>query len=160
VAASGQETRSNTGAGYWDTPGGSVDVYNMYVARSRDGGATWTKPAFATGDTEFPQQLLLGATRATRRLFVTVDPSDGTGTRARRTSAAWCAGSSCLMTVVRLRAAAQAIDSNLYPQAQGEEAGGLRAGGGARCPRLRLRGVGRPRRTCPCGIFETSRDAA
>jgi hypothetical protein len=55
VAALGPKNTLYTGAGYWDTPGGAVDVYNMYLARSRDGGATWTKPAFATGDNALPQ---------------------------------------------------------------------------------------------------------
>src|SRR3954452_13084596 len=71
VAALGPRNTLYTGAGYWDTPGGSVDVYNMYVARSRDGGSTWSAPTCATGDDALPQQLLLGRnTGHADRLFV------------------------------------------------------------------------------------------
>jgi hypothetical protein len=159
VAALGPRNTLYTGAGYWDTPGGSVDVYNMYVARSRDGGATWTRPVFATGDNQLPQQLLLGRnTGHADRLFVTVDPSNGTV----------YASATDFPRLVRWVVVSHdggatfgpphAIDSNLYPQAQGEEAGDYVPAAAHGVLAYVYAASAAPGRTCPCGIFETSRD--
>jgi hypothetical protein len=159
VAALGPGNTLYTGAGYWDTPGGSVDVYNMYVARSRDGGATWSAPAFATGDSALPQQLLLGRnTGHADRLFVTVDRSTGTV----------YASATDFPRLVRWVVVSRdggatfsrphAIDSNLYPQAQGEQVGDyVPAAANGTLAYIYVASAA-PGRSCPCGIFETSRD--
>lgn len=149
-----------TGAGWWDTPGGDVDYYNMYVARSADGGATWSKPMFATGDREAPQQLLLGRnTGHTDRLFLSVDAS----TRTLYASATdfprfvrWVVAShDGGATFGPLRA----IDSNLYPQVQGEQAGDYIPAAAHGVVAFTYVASAAPGATdCPCGVFETSRD--
>ena len=159
VAALGPGSTLYTGAGYWDTPGGSVDIYNMYLAHSFDGGATWTKPAFATGDNALPQQLLLGRnTGHSDRLFVTVDRSDGTV----------YASATDFPRLVRWVVASHdggaafgpphAIDSNLYPQAQGEQAGDYVPAAANGTLAYVYTASAAPGRSCPCGIFETSRN--
>ena len=159
VAALGPANTLYTGAGYWDTPGGAVDDYNMYLARSGDGGASWTKPVFATGDDALPQQLLLGRnTGHTDRLFVTVDGSDGT-----------VYGSATdFPRLVRWIVVSHdggatfgpphAIDDNLYPQAQGEQGGDYIPAAADGVLAVAYAASAAPGRSCPCGIFETSRD--
>jgi hypothetical protein len=159
VAALGPRNTLYTGAGYWDTPGGSVDVYNMYVARSRDAGMSWGKPVFATGDDGLPQQLLLGRnTGHADRLFVTVDRSTGTV----------YASATDFPRMVRWVVVSHdggatfgpphAIDSNLYPQAQGEQAGDYVPAAANGVLAYVYAASAAPGRTCPCGVFETSRD--
>src|SRR3954447_17998606 len=159
VAALGPGDTLYTGAGYWDTPGGSVDIYNMYVARSRDLGATWSKPVFATGDNALPQQLLLGRnTGHADRLFVTVDRSNG-AVYATATSfprmVRWVVVSHDGGATF---GAPHAIDSNLYPQAQGEQVGDYVPAAAYGVLAYAYAASAAPGRTCPCGIFETSRD--
>jgi hypothetical protein len=148
-----------TGAGWWDTPAGSVDYYNMYVARSADGGASWGKPGFATGDRAAPQQLLLGRnTGHTDRLFLTADHSTGTV----------YASATDFPRFVRWVVAShdggatfgppRAIDSPLYPE--------IPAAGGDYIPAAAhgvvafayVTATAPGATSCPCGIFETSRD--
>jgi hypothetical protein len=149
-----------TGAGWWDTPGGSVDYYNMYVARSSDHGSTWSKPVFATGDRQMPQQLLLGRnTGHSDRLFLAVDA----GTDTLYASATdfprfvrWVVASHDRGATF---GAPHAIDSNLYPQIQGEEAGDYTPAAANGNVAFTYVASAAPGRTdCPCGIFETSRN--
>lgn len=149
-----------TGAGWWDTPGGAIDYYNMYVARSRDGGASWSNPVFATGDRAAPQQLLLGRnTGHTDRLFLTADASTGT----------LYASATDFPRFVRWVVASHdggatfgpphAIDSTLYPQIQGEQAGDYIPAASHGVVAFAYAAAAAPGTTrCPCGIFETSRD--
>jgi hypothetical protein len=149
-----------TGAGWWDTPGGAVDYYNMYVARSSDGGATWGKPVFATGDRTAPQQLLLGRnTGHTDRLFLTADA---------RTGAVYGSATD-FPRFVRWVVASHdggvtfgppsAIDSYLYPQIQGEQAGDYIPAAAHGVVAFAYAASAAPgSASCPCGIFETSRD--
>jgi hypothetical protein len=148
-----------TGAGWWDTPAGAIDYYNMYVARSADGGASWGKPVFATGDRAAPQQLLLGRnTGHTDRLFLTADKATGTV----------YATATDFPRFVRWVVAShdggatfgppRAIDSPLYPE--------IPAAGGDYIPAAAhgvvafayVTSTGPGTTTCPCGIFETSRN--
>jgi hypothetical protein len=149
-----------TGAGWWDTPGGAVDYYNMYVTRSRDGGATWSAPAFATGDHAAPQQLLLGRnTGHTDRLFLTADTSTGTV----------YASATDFPRFVRWVVASHdggstfgppsAIDSSLYPEIQGQQAGDYIPAAANGVVAFAYAASAAPGSTsCPCPIFETSRD--
>jgi hypothetical protein len=149
-----------TGAGWWDTPAGAVDYYNMYVAHSKDGGASWSKPVYATGDRTSPQQLLLGRnTGHTDRLFLTADASTG----------ALYASATDFPRYVRWVVASHdggatfgpphAIDSYLYPQLQGEQAGDyIPAAAHGVIAFAYAASVAPGSTSCPCGIFETSHD--
>ena len=148
-----------TGAGWWDTPGGSVDYYNMYVSRSGDGGATWSQPVFATGDRQMPQALLLGRnTGHSDRLFLTADNQTG----------ALYASATDFPRFVRWVVASHdggksfgppyAIDSNLYPQVQGEQAGDYVPAAANGVLAVTYVASAAPDRLCPCGVFETSTD--
>ena len=160
VSAIGPDKTLYTGAGWWDTPGGSVDYYNMYVAHSADGGTTWSKPVFATGDRQLPQQLLLGRnTGHSDRLFLSVDRSTNT----------LYASATDFPRFVRWVTASHdggvtfgpihAIDSNLYPQVGGEEAGDyIPAAAHGQLAFTYAASAAPGRSDCPCGIFETSRN--
>ena len=149
-----------TGAGWWDTPGGAVDFYNMYVARSRDGGATWSAPAYATGDRTTPQQLLLGRnTGHADRLFLTADTS----------SATLYATATDFPRFVRWVVASHdggstfgpphAIDSTQYPEIQGEQAGDYVPAAANGVVAFAYAASAVPGgASCPCPIFETSQD--
>ena len=149
-----------TGAGWWDTPAGAVDYYNMYVASSADGGASWGPPVFATGDRAAPQQLLLGRnTGHTDRLFLSADNSTGTV----------YASATDFPRYVRWVVAShnggatfgppRAIDSTLYPQIQGEQAGDYIPSAANGVLAFAYAASAAPGTiSCPCGIFETSRD--
>lgn len=79
TAAAGPDGTVYAGGGWWDTPGGFIDDYNMYVARSGDGGLTWGPSVFATGDRDVLANLLLGKnTGHSDREFLTVDNRTGT----------------------------------------------------------------------------------
>ncbi len=159
VAAIGPRNVLYTGAGYWDQPAGDVDYYNMFVSHSTDRGLSWSKPAFATGDRTAPQELLLGRnTGHTDRLFLTVDASTGT-----------VYGSATdLPRLVRWVVVSHdggssfgpphAIDSNAYPQAQGEQAGDYIPDAANGVVAFAYAASAAPSHKCPCGIFETSRD--
>lgn len=147
------------GAGWWDTPGGAVDYYNMYVSRSEDGGATWSSPAFATGDRQMPQALLLGRNSGhSDRLFLAADNRTGT----------LYASATDFPRLVRWVVAShdggrsfgrpRAIDSNRYPQIQGEQAGDYVPAAAGGVLAVTYVASAAPGRQCPCGIFETSRD--
>ena len=159
ASAAGPGNEIYTGAGWWDTPGGAVDYYNMYVARSTDGGHSWSRPAYATGDMSAPQVLLLGRnTGHSDRLFLTVDQSTGT----------LYASATDLPRFVRWIVASRdhgttfgpphAIDSNLYPQVQGEQGGDYIPAAANGTVAIAYVASAAPGRSCPCGIFETSRD--
>ena len=160
VSAIGPGGELYTGVGWWDTPGGAVDFYNMYVARSTDGGATWGKPVFATGDLTAPQALLLGRnTGHSDRLFLADDASTGT-LYASATDfprlVRWVVTSH---DGGRTFGAPRAIDSNLYPQAQGEQAGDYIPSAAHGVLAFAYAASSTPAGSrCPCGIFETSRD--
>src|SRR3954451_7259024 len=160
VSAIGPDKTLYTGAGWWDTPGGSVDYYNMYVAHSADGGSSWSKPVFATGDRQLPQQLLLGRNSGhSDRLFLSVDASTNT-LYASATDfprlVRWVVASHDSGATF---SAPRAIDSNLYPQVQGEEAGDYIPAAAHGVIAFTYVASAAPGRTdCPCGIFETSRD--
>jgi len=160
VSAIGPDKTLYTGAGWWDTPGGSVDYYNMYVAHSADGGSTWSKPVFATGDRQLPQLLLLGRnTGHSDRLFLSVDASTNT-LYASATDfprlVRWVVASHDGGTTF---SAPRAIDSNRYPQLQGEEAGDYTPAAAHGVLAYTYAASAAPgRNDCPCGIFETSRD--
>jgi hypothetical protein len=159
AAAIGSHNVLYTGAGYWDQPAGAVDYYNMFVSHSGDGGQSWSKPVFATGDMAAPQQLLLGRNSGhTDRMFVTADTSTGavyaTATDFPRL-VRW--------VVVSHDAGAtfgppRAIDSNDYPQAQGEQAGDYVPAAANGAIAFAYVASAAPGGGCPCGIFETSRD--
>ena len=161
AAAIGPHDVLYTGAGYWDTPGGSVDYYNMFVSHSDDGGVSWSDPVFATGDRDLPSQLLLGRnTGHSDRLFLTVDASAGTV----------YASAGDFPRLVRWVVVSHdggatfgpphAIDSNEYPQAQGEQAGDYTPAAANGVVAVAYVASAAPGRSCPCGIFETSRDGA
>jgi hypothetical protein len=148
-----------TGAGWWDTPGGFVDYYNMFVSRSGDGGETWSRPAFATGDRQMPQELLLGRnTGHSDRLFLTADNRAGT----------LYASATDLPRFVRWVVASHdggksfgpphAIDSNLYPQVQGEQGGDYVPAAANGVLAVTYVASVASGRQCPCGIFETSKN--
>jgi len=148
-----------TGAGYWDTPAGSVDYYNMYVSRSGDDGVTWSKPAFATGDQTLAQQLLLGRnTGHSDRLFIAVDASTGTvygsATDFPR-SVRWVVASH---DDGKTFGPPQAIDSNDYPQLGGNQPGDSPPAAADGAVAFAYTASAAPGATCPCGVFETSRD--
>jgi hypothetical protein len=114
---------------------------------------------FATGDSAAPQQLLLGRnTGHTDRLFVTVDA--GTGTvygsatdfpRFVRWVVASHDGGATF-------GPPRAIDSTLYPQVQGEQAGDYVPAAANGVVAFAYVAAATPSGGCPCGIFETSRD--
>jgi hypothetical protein len=148
-----------TGSGWWDTPGGFVDYYNMFVAHSTDGGASWSPPAFATGDRDVAQALLLGRNSGhSDRLFLTADNQTG----------ALYASATDLTRFVRWVVAShdngtsfgpmRAIDSNDYPQIQGQQAGDYIPAAANGQLAFTYTASAAPGATCPCGIFETSRD--
>ena len=148
-----------TGAGWWDTPAGAVDYYNMFVSRSDDGGDTWRGPAFATGDQQMPQALLLGRnTGHSDRLFLAADNTTGT----------LYASATDLPRFVRWVVASHnggrsfgpphAIDSNLNPQVQGEQGGDYVPAAANGVLAVTYVASVAPGRQCPCGIFETSTD--
>jgi hypothetical protein len=149
-----------TGAGWWDTPGGSVDYYNMYVARSADGGASWNKPVFATGDRDAPQQLLLGRnTGHTDRLFLTADVSTGTVYSSATDFPRFVRWVVASHDGGATFGPPRAIDSTLYPQVQGEQAGDYIPAAANGVIAFAYAASAAPDSTsCPCGIFETSRD--
>jgi hypothetical protein len=132
----------------------------MYVAHSADGGSTWSKPVFATGDRQLPQLLLLGRnTGHSDRLFLSVDATTNT----------LYASATDFPRLVRWVVAShnggatfsapRAIDSNRYPQLQGEEAGDYTPAAAHGVLAFTYAASAAPGRTdCPCGIFETSRD--
>src|SRR5436305_9489055 len=147
-----------SGAGWWDTPGGAVDYYNMYVARSADGGTSWSKPVFATGDSAMPQALLLGRnTGHSDRLFLTTDTSTGT----------LYASATDFPRYVRWVVAShdggatfgppRAIDSNRYPQIQGEQAGDYVPAAANGVLAITNAASAAPGRSRPLGIFVASR---
>lgn len=79
TAAAGPGGVVYVGAGWWDTPGGAIDYYNMYVSRSSDGGLTWGASAFATGDRQIANNVALGGnTGHSDREFLAVDNRTGT----------------------------------------------------------------------------------
>jgi hypothetical protein len=148
-----------TGAGYWDTPAGAVDYYNMYVARSSDDGVTWSPPVYATGDQQLPQHLLLGRNSGhSDRLFLAVDASTDT----------LYASATDFPRMVRWVVSShdggktfgppRAIDSNEYPQVQGQQAGDYPPAAANGAVAYVYTASAAPGATCPCGIFETSRD--
>jgi hypothetical protein len=148
-----------TGVGWWDTPAGAVDYYNMYVARSTDDGRSWGKPVYATGDQDLAQNLLLGRnTGHSDRLFLATDAS---------TDTLYASATDFPRFVRWVRAShdhglsfgpLHAIDSDAYPQIQGEQAGDYvpAAANGQLAFAYTASVAGT--RGCPCGIFETSRD--
>jgi hypothetical protein len=149
-----------TGVGWWDTPGGAVDYYNMFVSRSTDGGTSWGGPVFATGDRDLPQLLLLGRnTGHTDRLFLTADAATGTVYASATDFPRYVRWVVASHDGGRTFGPPRAIDSNLYPQAQGEQAGDYvpSAAHGVVAFAYVASAVPGPSR-CPCGIFETSRD--
>jgi hypothetical protein len=160
AAALGPGSVLYTGAGWWDEPAGAVDYYNMYVARSADGGTSWSNPVFATGDRAAVPQLLLGRnTGHSDRLFLTVDGGDGT----------LYASATDLPRFVRWVVAShdggatfgppRAIDSYDYPQVHGEEAGDYTPAAASGVVAFAYAASAAPGASdCPCGIFETSRD--
>jgi hypothetical protein len=131
----------------------------MFVSHSGDAGLSWSKPVFATGDRAAPQQLLLGRnTGHTDRLFLSVDASTGT----------LYASATDFPRLVRWVVAShdggstfgppRAIDSNQYPQALGEQAGDYIPAAANGMVAFAYVASAAPGRSCPCAVFETSRD--
>ena len=154
AAATGGSGKMYVGAGWWDQPVGAVDDYNMYVSGSSDGGLTWSRPGFATGDDAAAQNLALGRNSGhTDRLFLTADASTGTvyGTavdfpRTQRWIVASHDGG-------RSFGAPHAIDSVQYPEAGVPNDYIPSAANGVIAVAYDAEGAG-----CPCNIFETSGD--
>jgi hypothetical protein len=149
-----------TGAGWWDTPGGAVDYYNMYVAHSTDGGASWSKPVFATGDRSAPQQLLLGRnTGHSDRLFLTADAGTGTVYASATDFPRFVRWVVASHDGGRTFGPPHAIDSYRYPQILGEQAGDYIPAAAHGLIAFAYAASATPGpQSCPCGIFETSRN--
>lgn len=160
AAASGPGGALYVGAGWWDTPVGAVNYYNMYVSPSTDGGMSWGPSVFATGDREAAQNLALGRNSGhTDREFLTVDNRTGTVyasavdfPRLQR----WLVASH---DRGRTFGQPHAIDSAAYPEAGGQAAADYIPA--AAYGRVAVTYAAAPvpgLNHCPCNVFETSKD--
>ncbi len=160
VAASGPDGTLYVGGGWWDQPAGAIDYYNIYVARSTDGGRTWSKAVFATGDSDAADILALGRNSGhSDRAFMTVDSTSGTvyvsavdfPRNQRWVVASHDHGASF--------GKPHAIDSADYPEAGGQPMGDyIPSAAGDRLGFTYVAAAVPGVNNCPCNIFETSGD--